>query len=135
MPSLNKTELLGRLGSDPEMRTFPDGGQVANVSIATTDGYKDRETGEWKEYTDWHRVAFRGRLAEIAGQYLRKGSQVYVEGPSRTRKWEDKDGVERFTTEVRVNKLLMLDPKHEGTKVPAGDAGAGGEFPEDDIPF
>lgn len=136
MASLNKTELIGRLGSDPEIQKFPDGGQITNVSIATSGRYKDRQSGELKEYTDWHRLVFRGRLAEIAGQYLRKGSQVYVEGASRTRQWTDKEGIERYTTEVRVYDLQMLDPKHADVKTPAAASGAAGfDDMDDDVPF
>ena len=90
------------------MRSFPNGDQVANVSIATTDRWKDKASGEMKEATEWHRINFNGRLAEIVGQYLKKGSQVYVEGSLRTRKWTDKDGVEKFTTEIRADQMQML---------------------------
>jgi primosomal replication protein N len=94
MASVNKVIVVGNLGRDPEMRTFPSGDQVANVTVATTDRWKDKQSGEMREATEWHRIVFNGRLAEIAGQYLRKGSQVYVEGSLRTRKWTDKDGIE-----------------------------------------
>lgn len=108
MASVNKVTLVGNLGRDPEMRTFPSGDQVANVTIATTDKWKDKQSGEMKEATEWHRVTFNGRLAEIAGQYLRKGSQVYVEGSLRTRKWTDQSGVEKYSTEIRADSLQML---------------------------
>ena len=108
MASVNKVIIVGNLGRDPEMRTFPSGDQVANVTIATTDKWKDRQTGEMKEATEWHRVVFNGRLAEIAGQYLRKGSQVYVEGSLRTRKWTDQAGVEKYSTEIRADQMQML---------------------------
>ena len=108
MASVNKVIIVGNLGRDPEMRSFPSGDQVANIAIATTDKWKDKQTGEMKEATEWHRVVFNGRLAEIAGQYLRKGSQVYVEGSLRTSKWTDKNGQERYTTEIRANQLQML---------------------------
>lgn len=108
MASVNKVIVVGNLGRDPEMRTFPSGDQVANVSIATTDRWKDKQTGELKEATEWHRAVFNGRLAEIAGQYLRKGSQVYVEGSLRTRKWTDQNGVEKYSTEIRVDQMQML---------------------------
>ena len=108
MASVNKVIIVGNLGKDPEMRSFPNGDQIANVTIATTDKWKDKTSGEMKEATEWHRVAFNGRLAEIVGQYLRKGSQVYVEGSLRTRKWTDKEGVEKFTTEIRADQMQML---------------------------
>jgi single-strand DNA-binding protein len=108
MASVNKVIIVGNLGRDPETRSFPNGDQVANVTIATTDRYKDKTSGEMKEITEWHRVSFFGRLAEIAGQYLRKGSQVYVEGSLRTRKWTDKDGVEKYSTEIRADSMQML---------------------------
>ena len=108
MASVNKVIIVGNLGRDPEMRTFPSGDQVANVTIATTDKRKDKQTGEMREATEWHRVVFNGRLAEIAGQYLRKGSQVYVEGSLRTRKWTDQSGVEKYSTEIRADQMQML---------------------------
>ncbi|GAB2471736.1 single-stranded DNA-binding protein [Comamonas humi] len=109
MASVNKVIIVGNLGRDPEMRTFPSGDQVANVTIATTDRWRDKNTGENKEATEWVRVVFNGRLAEIAGQYLRKGSQVYVEGSLRTRKWADQQtGQERYATEVRADVMQML---------------------------
>jgi single-strand DNA-binding protein len=108
MASVNKVIIVGNLGRDPETRSFPNGDQVANVTIATTDRYKDKTSGEMKEITEWHRVSFFGRLAEIAGQYLRKGSQVYVEGSLRTRKWTDKDGIEKYSTEIRADSMQML---------------------------
>ena len=108
MASVNKVIIVGNLGRDPEMRTFPSGDQVANVTIATTDKWKDKQTGEMKEATEWHRVVFNGRLAEVVGQYLRKGSQVYVEGSLRTRKWTDQNGVEKYSTEIRADHMQML---------------------------
>ena len=106
MASVNKVILVGNLGRDPEMRTFPSGDQVANVTIATTDKWRDKTSGENREATEWHRVVFNGRLAEIAGQYLRKGSQVYVEGSIRTRKWTDpQSGQDRYATEIRADTL------------------------------
>jgi single-strand DNA-binding protein len=108
MASINKVIIVGNLGRDPEMRTFPSGDQVANVTIATTDKWKDKQTGEMKEATEWHRVVFNGRLAEIVGQYLRKGSQVYVEGSLRTRKWTDQAGIEKYSTEIRADQMQML---------------------------
>jgi single-strand DNA-binding protein len=108
MASVNKIIIVGNLGRDPEVRTFPSGDRVANVTIATTDKWKDKTSGEMKEHTEWHRVVFNGRLAEIAGEYLRKGSQAYVEGSLRTRKYTDKDGNERSITEVRADTLQLL---------------------------
>ena len=130
MASVNKVIIVGNLGRDPEMRAFPNGDQVANVTIATTDKWKDKQSGEMKEATEWHRVVFNGRLAEIVGQYLRKGSQIYVEGSLRTRKWTDKEGVEKFTTEIRADQMQMLGSREGmgGTR----SAGAGGGGAEED---
>jgi len=122
MASVNKVIVVGNLGRDPEMRTFPSGDQVANVTVATTDKWKDKQSGEMREATEWHRIVFNGRLAEIAGQYLRKGSQVYVEGSLRTRKWTDKDGIEKFTTEIRADQMQML-----GSRQGAGGPSGGGD--------
>ena len=108
MASVNKVIIVGNLGRDPEMRTFPNGDKVANVTIATTDKWKDKQSGEMREATEWHRVVFNFRLAEIVEQYLRKGSQVYVEGSLRTRKWTDQAGVEKYTTEIRADTMQML---------------------------
>lgn len=121
MASVNKVILVGNLGRDPEMRTFPSGDQVANVSLATTDKWRDKQSGEMREHTEWHRLVFNGRLAEIAGQYLRKGSQIYVEGSIRTRKWTDQQsGQERYSTEIRVDQMQMLG-RREGMGGPGGD--------------
>ena len=120
MASVNKVIIVGNLGKDPEMRSFPSGDQVANVTIATTDKWKDKQSGEMKEATEWHRVVFNGRLAEIVGQYLRKGSQVYVEGSLRTRKWTDQSGVDKYTTEIRADNMQML-----GSRQGMGGPGAG----------
>ena len=120
MASVNKVIIVGNLGRDPEMRTFPSGDQVANVTIATTDRWRDKNTGENKEATEWHRVVFNGRLAEIVGQYLRKGSQVYVEGSLRTRKWTDQAGVEKFTTEIRADTMQMLGSRQGGGQPQGG---------------
>ena len=119
MASVNKVILVGNLGKDPETRTFPSGGRVCNVTIATSERWKDKNSGEMKELTEWHRVVFNDRLAEIAGEYLRKGSQVYVEGSLRTRKWTDKDGIEKYTTEIRADEMKMLG-KREGMGGPSG---------------
>jgi len=127
MASVNKVILVGNLGVDPEVRSFPSGGQVCNVRIATTDRWKDRQSGEPKEVTEWHNVVFNDRLAEIAGQYLRKGAPVYVEGSLRTRKWTDKDGNERYTTEIRATNMQLLGGR-QGQGGPSGgdDDGYGG---------
>lgn len=122
MASVNKVIIVGNLGRDPEIRTFPSGDQVANVTIATTDRWKDKQSGEMKEATEWHRVVFNGRLAEIAGQYLRKGSQVYVEGSLRTRKWTDQAGVEKYSTEIRADQMQMLGSR-QGMGGGGGDEG------------
>jgi single-strand DNA-binding protein len=117
MASVNKVILVGNLGRDPETRYAPSGDAICNVNLATTDTWKDKQTGEKKEATEWHRVVFFGRLAEIAGQYLKKGSQIYVEGSLRTRKWQDKDGQDRYTTEIRGDEMKML-----GSRQGMGDA-------------
>ena len=132
MASINKVIIVGNLGKDPEMRSFPNGDQIANIAIATTDKWKDKSSGEMKEATEWHRIVFNGRLAEIVGQYLRKGSQVYVEGSLRTRKWTDKEGVEKFTTEIRADQMQMLGSRQGmgGSNASAGhDDGGGYEAP------
>ena len=113
MASINKVILVGNLGRDPESRTFPSGDMVTNVSIATTDKWRDKATGEEKSATEWHRVSFHGRLAEIASQYLRQGSQVYVEGSLRTRKYQ-KDGVDHYATEIRADQMQMLGARQDG---------------------
>jgi len=120
MGSVNKVILVGNLGRDPETRTFPSGDQVCNVTLATTDKWKDKQSGEMREATEWHRLVFNGRLAEIAAQYLRKGSQIYVEGQIRTRKYTDKDGVEKYATDIRVDQMQMLGSR-QGQGAPAGD--------------
>lgn len=142
---VNKAILIGHLGRDPEVRYSSGGSAVANISIATTEAWKDRQTGEQKERTEWHRVVFFGRLAEIVGEYLKKGSQIYVEGRLQTRKWTDKQGVDRYTTEVIANDMQMLG----GGRGAAGnaqtgygpggvadtDTGGSSEDYDDDIPF
>ncbi|MDR3067159.1 MULTISPECIES: single-stranded DNA-binding protein [Comamonas] len=121
MASVNKVIIVGNLGRDPEMRTFPSGDQVANVTIATTDRWRDKNTGENREATEWHRVVFNGKLAEIVGQYLRKGSQVYVEGSLRTRKWTDQaSGQERYATEIRADSMQMLGSRQGGGQQQGG---------------
>ncbi len=108
MASVNKVILIGNLGRDPETRYTADGAAITNITIATSDRWKDKATGEMKEATEWHRIAFFGRLAEIAGEYLKKGRPVYVEGKLRTRKWQDKEGQDRYTTEVIADNMQML---------------------------
>lgn len=125
MASVNKVIIVGNLGRDPEIRTFPSGDQVANVTIATTDRWRDKNTGENKEATEWHRIVFNGRLAEIVGQYLRKGSQVYVEGSLRTRKWTDQSGQEKYTTEIRADTMQMLGSRQG---MGGGQGGQGGGY-------
>lgn len=115
MASVNKVILIGNLGQDPEVKYMPSGGAVANISIATTEAWKDKATGEKKEKTEWHRVVFFNRLAEIVGEYLRKGSQVYIEGNLRTRKWQDQGGQDRYTTEIVAREMTMLGGKSGGS--------------------
>lgn len=122
MASVNKVILVGNLGRDPETRTFPSGDQVCNATLATTDKWKDKQSGEMREATEWHRLVFNGRLAEIAAQYLRKGSQIYVEGQIRTRKYNDKDGVEKYATDIRVDQMQMLGSR-QGMGGPSGGGG------------
>ena len=111
---INKVIIVGNLGADPDSRAMPSGNAVTNISVATSESWNDRETGEKQEKTEWHRVVFFNRLAEIAAQYLKKGSQVYVEGKLQTRKWEDKEGNERWTTEVVANQMQMLGDRMSG---------------------
>ena len=115
---VNKVILVGNLGNDPETRFFPDGGAVTNASIATSESWKDKQTGQMQERTEWHRLVFRDRgnrrLGQIAGEYLKKGSKVYVEGSLHTRKWQDKEGHDRFITEIVVNEMQMLDSRGAG---------------------
>ncbi|HYG54340.1 MAG TPA: single-stranded DNA-binding protein [Burkholderiales bacterium] len=155
MASVNKVIIVGNLGADPETRYLPSGEAVTNIRVATTDKWKDKASGEMKEATEWHRISFFGRLAEIAGEYLKKGSQVYVEGSLRTRKWQDKDGQDRYSTEIRADTMQMLGrregaggppPERAGMAERAGASGAPSrpaekkpagkiEDMEDDIPF
>lgn len=111
---INKVILVGNLGQDPEVRYLPSGGAVTNISIATTDTWKDKQTGQAQERTEWHRIVFFNRLAEIAGEYLRKGSQVYLEGRLQTRKWQDQSGNDRYTTEIVANEMQMLGGRQGG---------------------
>ena len=121
MASVNKVIIVGNLGADPETRYLPSGDAVTSIRVATTDRYKDKQTGETKEATEWHRISFFGKLAEIAGQYLKKGSQVYVEGSLRTRKYTDKDGIEKYATDIRGDTMQML-----GSRQGMGEGGGGG---------
>ena len=118
---INKVILVGNLGADPETRYMPSGSAVTNLSVATSESWRDKQSGEQKERTEWHKVVMFDRLAEIAAEYLRKGSQVYIEGKLQTRKWQDRDGNDRWTTEIRANEMQML----------GGRAGAGGAAPMD----
>jgi single-strand DNA-binding protein len=144
---VNKAIILGSLGQDPDIRYTAGGAAVANISIATNEQWKDKESGEMQERTEWHRVVFFGRLAEIVGEYLRKGSQVYVEGRIQTRKWQDKEGKDRYTTEIVANEMQMLGSKSGGTtasfdqsqqpqqSAPAAPAKGSNDDFDDDIPF
>lgn len=152
MASVNKVILVGNLGKDPEVRYMPSGEAITNITVATTDTWKDK-SGEKQERTEWHRVAFFGKLAEIAGEYLKKGSQVYVEGRLQTRKWQDKEGHDRYTTEIVADRMQMLGSRggSNSFEVVEKDSGgsaatsaakpkparSGGEFDDiaDDIPF
>ena len=164
MASVNKVIVLDNVGRDPETRTFPDGGQVTNVTLATTEKWKDKQSGEMREATEWHRIAFHGRLAEIAAQYIVKGSPIYVEGSLHTRKWTDQAGVEKYSTEIKAAGLQMLGgrpqqqdsgdgsrqqqrpaaptqrqsapPQRTAPRPTAPPAGSGfDDFESDDIPF
>lgn len=126
---VNKVILVGNLGQDPEVRYMPNGGAVANITLATSESWRDKQTGENKEITEWHRVVLFGKLAEVAGEYLKKGSQVYIEGQLRTRKWQDQGGQERYTTEVVVNvggTMQMLGGRQQGGNAGAGAPAGGG---------
>ena len=156
MAGVNKVILVGNLGQDPEVKYMPNGNAVANISIATSETWKDRDSGEKREKTEWHRVVMFRKLAEIVGQYLKKGSKVYIEGKLQTRKWQDKNGQDRYTTEIIADQMQMLDARGGGEtgfsnqpkSQPGGPkpAGTGGSSPgnqgsgasdpfEDDIPF
>ena len=154
---VNKVILIGNLGNDPDTRYTQGGSAIANISLATTNAWKDKDTGETQERTEWHRVVFFGRLAEIASEYLRKGSGVYVEGRLQTRKWQDQNGNDRYTTEVVANEMQMLSNRSgtgdspgrpaasagpaptqrpaAGPDAPAGGGDADSNFADDDIPF
>ena len=150
MASVNKVILVGNLGKDPEVRYTADGAAIANITLATTDTWKDKTSGEKKEATEWHRVAFFGKLAEIAGQYLKKGRSVYIEGRIRTRKWQDKEGQDRYTTEIIADAMQMLgsrsgmgggepremrEPSAAGESRPAKKPAGQFQDMDDDIPF
>jgi single-strand DNA-binding protein len=128
---VNKVIIIGNLGADPETRAMPSGSSVANLRIATTESWRDKQSGEQQERTEWHRVALFGRLAEVAGEYLRKGSQVYIEGSLRTRKWQDKQGNERYTTEIVANDMQMLG----GRGGAGGGGGGGGSAPRESADY
>jgi single-strand DNA-binding protein len=151
MAAVNKVILVGNLGADPEVRYLPSGDAVANIRLATTDRYKDKQSGEMKEATEWHRVSFFGRLAEIVNEYLKKGSSVYIEGKIRTRKYQAQDGTDRYSTEIVADQMQMLGGRAEGgehterqqqrpqraQQKPASNQPAGGGFDsmDEDIPF
>jgi len=124
---VNKVIIIGNLGADPETRAMPSGTTVANLRVATSESWRDKQTGEQQERTEWHRVALFGRLAEVAGEYLRKGSQVYIEGSLRTRKWQDKQGNERYSTEIVGNDMQMLGGRGGAGGGAAGGGGGGRE--------
>ena len=147
---VNKVILIGNLGRDPEVRYMPSGQAAANASLATTDSWRDKQSGEQQERTEWHNLVFFGRLAEIAGEYLKKGSKIYAEGRLQTRKWQDKNGNDRYTTEIVVNDMQMLDSRGDAAGRPqASESGFrsnapaqqppaatdSGSFDDDDIPF
>ena len=140
---INKVIIVGNLGADPDSRAMPSGNAVTNISVATSESWNDRETGEKQEKTEWHRVVFFNRLAEIAAQYLKKGSQVYVEGKLQTRKWEDKEGNERWTTEVVANQMQMLGDRmsndmsndNASSSQSSSDNDISTDDFDDDIPF
>lgn len=143
---VNKVILVGNLGNDPETKYMPSGSAVTNLSVATNESWKDKQTGEQKDRTEWHRVAMFGRLAEIAAEYLRKGSQVYIEGKLRTRKWQDQQGNDKYTTEIIADEMQMLGGRSGGGAPASGGGGDNGGPPpgppsggsndfDDDIPF
>lgn len=143
MASLNKVTIIGYLGNEPEMRTMSNGEAVANISVATSETWTDKTSGERREATEWHRIIFYRRQAEVIGQYLHKGSQVYIEGRLKTRKWQDQSGQDRYTTEIQGDKLIMLGDSRPtnatqatptGQNMPAEPIQAGDNF-DDDIPF
>jgi single-strand binding protein len=124
MAGINKVILVGNLGNDPDVRTMPNGDTVAKISVATSESWNDKNTGERREVTEWHSIVFYRRQAEVAGEYLRKGSKVYVEGRLRTRKWQDQNGQDRYTTEIQGDVLQMLDSRQSGDRQSGGYAPA-----------
>ena len=138
---INKVILIGNLGQDPETKFLPSGGAVTNISLATSESWKDKQTGQMQERTEWHRVVFFNKLAEIAGEYLKKGSKVYVEGSLRTRKWQGQDGQDRYTTEIVASEMQMLDGNRNSNQPDDRNQGGYQSAPaqsgddEDDIPF
>ena len=144
MAGINKVIIVGNLGNDPEIRTMPNGEQIANISVATSESWTDKNTGEKKTQTEWHRIVLYRRLAEIAGQYLTKGSQIYIEGRLKTRKWQDNNGQDRYTTEIQGDNLQMLgvrqdEPKQAKTSKakpnPLSAMAEQGDSFDDNIPF
>ncbi len=145
MASVNKVILVGHLGQDPESRSMPDGRAIATLSLATIDRWKDKATGQTKEQTEWHRIVFYDRLAEIAAEYLRKGAPVYVEGKLRTRKWTDREGITRYMAEINGQALQMLGGRTQeehrapspssSSRAPSTEHGGFEDIPNDDIPF
>ena len=151
MASVNKVILIGNLGKDPETRYLPSGDAVTNITVATTESWKDKKSGDKQEHTEWHRISFFGRQAEVAGEYLKKGSPVYIEGRIRTRKWQDKDGQDRYSTEIVADRMQLLGsrgggsagdggsmrepPSSGGGKAPAKKSGGSFDDMDDDIPF
>ncbi|MBX3664633.1 MAG: single-stranded DNA-binding protein [Burkholderiales bacterium] len=154
MASVNKVILIGNLGKDPETRYLPSGDAVTNITVATTESWKDKKSGDKQEHTEWHRISFFGRQAEVAGEYLKKGSPVYIEGRIRTRKWQDKEGQDRYSTEIVADRMQLLgsrggggsggdgggmrEPPSSGPgggKAPAKKSGGSFDDMDDDIPF
>ncbi|MCW5574706.1 MAG: single-stranded DNA-binding protein [Burkholderiales bacterium] len=154
MASVNKVILIGNLGKDPETRYLPSGDAVTNITVATTESWKDKKSGDKQEHTEWHRISFFGRQAEVAGEYLKKGSPVYIEGRIRTRKWQDKEGQDRYSTEIVADRMQLLGSRGGGSggdgggmrEPPSSSGSGGGKAPakksggsfddmDDDIPF
>ena len=141
MASVNKAIIIGNLGDDPASAYLPSGDSVCNISVATTESWKDKKSGEKHEHTEWHRVTFFGRQAEIAGEYLKKGSPVYIEGRIRTKKWQDKEGKDRYTTEILADRLQLLGGRGDGAardsaaKAPTKKSGESFDNMDDNIPF
>jgi single-strand DNA-binding protein len=152
MASVNKVSLIGNLGKDPETRYLPSGDAVTNITVATTESWKDKKSGDKQEHTEWHRISFFGRQAEVAGEYLKKGSPVYIEGRIRTRKWQDKEGQDRYSTEIVADRMQLLGSRgggsggdgggmreapssSGGSKAPAKKSGGSFDDMDDDIPF